>query len=73
MSHVDHPSSTPEPQYVSARAFARHLTERGLPVSHEAVRQWVKRGRLPSIQLPSDRLCIPLSVADAILAGVRHE
>jgi hypothetical protein len=55
--------------FLSERAFACYLTDHGVSVRHETVRQWVKRDIVEHITLPSGRARIAVSVADALLAG----
>lgn len=48
---------------------ARKLTDAGMPISDEAVRQWVANNRIEFTRTPSGRIFIPEDVVDGILDG----
>lgn len=58
---------TQVPPLLTAPQVAQRLTEAGLPVSDETVRQWAKAGRLASVKLPNGRHRFRPEVVDAIL------
>ena len=45
------------------------LTEAGLPISDEAVRNWMKSGRIASRRFPSGRLFVPREAVEAVISG----
>jgi predicted site-specific integrase-resolvase len=55
------------PAYGSPADLARILTERGLAVSDGAVREWIRRGQLKAVRLPSGQTRTNLSVADELI------
>jgi predicted site-specific integrase-resolvase len=60
---------TQVPPFLTAPQVAQRLTEAGLPVSEETVRQWAKSGRLASVKLPNGRHRFRPEVVDAIVNG----
>jgi len=59
--------------YLTAREAAEALTKAGITVSDEAVRNWIRSGRIASLRLPSGRMLVPMAAVKAIIAGEATE